>query len=48
MTEILTETLDVVFRRFMEARIAEDWWDKTWPSIQNWIDQRGHGETHLH
>ncbi len=48
MTEILTETLDVVFRRFMEARIAEDWWDNTWPAIQNWIDHRGHGETHLH
>ncbi len=48
MTEILTETLDVVFRRFMEARIAEDWWNKTWPAIQTWIDQRGHSETHLH
>jgi hypothetical protein len=48
MTEVLTETLDMVFRLFMEARIAEDWWDKTWPGIQTWIDQRGHGETHLH
>ncbi len=48
MTEVLTETLDALFRRFMEARIADDWWDKTVPALQDWISNRGHGETHLH
>ena len=48
MTQLLTTILDILFQQFLDLRTNSNWWDKTWPSMQKWIDSRGNNENQLH
>lgn len=48
MIDLLVDTLDSLFARFLEERTDKALWQKKRKELDEWVSSRGHAETHLH
>lgn len=48
MLDLLVDTLDTLFARFLEERTDKNRWHDKRRELDAWVISRGHAETHLH